>query len=120
MVYKAMPMRVAVAVALLLGSCALEQTSRGPSLEQMIIGRWRQIDGQVTMEFFREGAVIVAGSGGAMSAYYEFVDEHSIKIEPKFRTRAPRSDSRVWRLVVKGDELTVVEGKTTTRFRRER
>jgi hypothetical protein len=120
MVYKGIRMWMAVAIILVFASCAVEQKIPGPKLEQTIIGRWRQIDGQATMEFFREGAVIMVGSAGAMSAYYEFLDEHSVKIEPKFTTRAPRSNSRVWRLAVKGDELTVVEGKTATRFQRER
>lgn len=116
--------RIYIAVALvmspLLASCLVPPKGTGPPLERQLIGRWQQIDGPTTLEFFRRGTVVVANNENAMSAYFEFVGNDSVKIEPKFRSLVTKSDSMLWKISIKGDLLTIVEGEQTMRFRRQR
>lgn len=120
MVTKTTSIGIALAVGLMFASCSLERMSRAPKMEQSILGRWGEVNGPTTLEFFKQGTVIIATNEKATSAYYEFVDEESVKIEPKFRSREMKDDSKVWRVAIRGDQLTVVDGGKATRFQRQR
>ncbi|MBI2361669.1 MAG: hypothetical protein HYV04_22630 [Deltaproteobacteria bacterium] len=109
-----------VLMGILLASCSLGQMGGASKVEQSILGRWREINGPTTLEFFSHGTVIIATDQKATSAYYEFVDEQSVKIEPKFRSREMKNDSRVWRVAIRGDQLTVVDAGKAMRFQRQR
>ena len=111
---------IAIAVGLSLASCSLGQRTPAPNLETTIIGTWREVGGPTTMEFFREGTVIVTGQGRATTAYYEFVDEDTLKIEPKFRSKDSKSDSRIVKVSVRQDQLTLRDTAGATIFQREK
>lgn len=120
MLHKTIYIAVALLMSPLLASCSVPQKDTGPPLERQLIGRWRQINGPTTLEFFKRGTVVIADNETAMSAYFEFVGDKSVKIEPKFRSVPMKSDSRLWMISIRGDLLTIVEGEQRTRFRRQR
>lgn len=110
----------AIAVGLSLASCSLGQRSPAPNLEKVIVGTWREVSGPATIEFFKEGAVIIAGQGRATTAYYEFVDEDTLKIEPKFRSKDSKSDSRIVKVSIRQDQLTLRDAAGATIFQRQK
>ncbi|MBI2997659.1 MAG: hypothetical protein HYY46_04280 [Deltaproteobacteria bacterium] len=111
---------IAIAVALSLASCSLGQRSPAPNLEKTIIGTWREVSGPTTMEFFREGSVIIAGRGRATTAYYEFVEEDTLKIESKFRSKDNKSDTKVVKVSITRDQLTLRDAAGATIFQRQK
>lgn len=72
------------------------------------------------MEFFREGTVIITGEGRATTAYYEFVEEDALKIEPKFRFRDSESDSRIVKVSITQDRLTIGDAGSNVTFERQK
>lgn len=50
--------------------------------EDAIVGKWQQIDGTETVEFFKEGTITIDPDDmPSMSGNYSFIDKDRIKIE---------------------------------------
>ncbi len=47
--------------------------------ENRIIGKWKEIGGTETMEFFKTGAVRIADEKTSLEGSYAFIDENRIK-----------------------------------------
>lgn len=107
-------------IASSLSSCPLEQRSKAPQMERAIVGTWRQINGPASMQFFKEGTVVITNSGKATSAYFEFENDDTLKIEPKFRSKDSKDDIRVLRISIKEDQLTISDATGTTAFERQK
>lgn len=60
--------------SLLLISCS-------SNLESQIIGKWKEIDGTETIEFFKDGTVSVVDEDMPMGGDYKFVDDGHLRIE---------------------------------------
>ena len=63
-----------LSIAALLSSCAA-------SPEDKILGRWKEVDGTETMEFLKDGTVIVVDEGMSMAGTYKWIDNDRVKIE---------------------------------------
>lgn len=112
--------RFAIVIFFLLNSCSLEPWRRVPKMENAIVGTWRQIDGPASMQFFKEGTVIITNQGKASSAYYEFADEETLKIEPKFRSKDIKEDSKFMKISIVQDVLTLTDPVGTVRLQRQK
>ncbi|MEW6573252.1 MAG: hypothetical protein AB1374_06425 [Bacillota bacterium] len=55
--------------------------SCSPNPEKAIIGKWSEIDGTETIEFFKDGTLTVADEGMDMGGSYEFVEKNRIRVE---------------------------------------
>jgi len=49
--------------------------------EAAINGKWQEVGGTETVEFFKDGTVTFVESGMTMSGNYKFVDDERIRIE---------------------------------------
>lgn len=49
--------------------------------ENEILGKWKEIRGTETMEFFKDGTISVVNRGMSMGGSYKFVDKDRIKLE---------------------------------------
>jgi uncharacterized protein (DUF2147 family) len=64
---------VIVAIALL-SSCSLKP-------EDAIVGKWKETDGNETIEFFRDGTFIMADEELPIEGTYKFIDKDRIRIK---------------------------------------
>lgn len=49
--------------------------------EAVIIGKWDEIDGTETIEFFKDGTVTIVDKGISLSGNYKFIDDDHIRID---------------------------------------
>ncbi len=49
--------------------------------ENAIIGKWKEINGTGTIEFFKDGTVIAVDEGMSIGGSYKFIDKDRIKME---------------------------------------
>jgi uncharacterized protein (DUF2147 family) len=56
-------------------------TSCSPKPENPIVGKWKNIDGTETMEFFKDGTVSLVGKEMSLGGTYKFVDTNRMKLE---------------------------------------
>ncbi len=110
---------IASAVLIALASCSSAVKSRVANPENAILGKWREINGSATIQFFKEGTVILTGKGKTTTAYYKFFDEKHLKIEPKFSSKVTKDPSRLVKFSINQDQLTLGDSEGVTRFRRQ-
>ena len=63
-----------MAVGALLSSCAAKP-------EDALVGKWKEVGGTETMEFFKDGTVSIVDEGMSMAGSYRFVDKDRVKVE---------------------------------------
>jgi hypothetical protein len=71
--------------------------------ENAIVGKWSEIGGTETMEFFKDGTVSVVDKGMTMEGSYKFVEKDSIKLE--LGGLGALVGPIVAKVSIKGDEL---------------
>ena len=81
----------------LLASCS-------PKPEDAIVGKWSEIDGDRTMELFKDGTITVADTPMNMAGKYSFVDKDRIKVE--LGGLGALAGPNVVTVAIAGDELT--------------
>jgi len=83
------------------------------SLETSIVGKWNEIDGNETMEFFKDGTVSVNSGYVNTSGSYSLVDNDRIKLT--FNGLFALAGPVVADISVHGDEMaiTMPNGKTS-------
>ena len=116
------PIRFSIlaAVLIFLASCALAMQDKLPGLKTAIIGKWKEIGGPTTIQFFDGGTVILAGKEKTMTAYYKVVDEEHLRIEPKFSAKVSEDSARVVKFSIVRDQLTINDIlRKTTRFQKQ-
>lgn len=87
---------VAILILFLFVSC---------SLENAIIGKWSEIGGTETLEFFKDGTVVVVEFGMSMVGSYKFIDKDQIKLE--LGGLGVLVGPMVAKISIKGDEMTL-------------
>ncbi len=103
-----------------LASCSSGVKSRVANLENAILGKWREINGSATIQFFKEGTIILTEKGKTTTAYYKLFDEKHLKIEPKFSSKITKDPSRIVKFSINQDQLTLSDSEGVTRFRRQK
>jgi len=106
---------------LFLASCSITPTD--PSavpLEGVIVGKWREIGGTKTIQFFNEGTVISVSEDKATTAYYKVLDTEHLEIEPKYQLGAGLARTVIIRVSIHGDQLTLTDSGEILRFQREK
>ena len=86
------------------------------------MGKWRQVDGARTVQFFAEGSMITVDGPRAMAASYKILDDASLEVEPKYHLGARLTPVIVIKASITktGDELTLQDGAETVKYRREK
>jgi hypothetical protein len=123
-----------IAVFIILGFLPLSScspvASKSPLLETAIVGRWRQVggpsniqlfkDGSSTMQFFKEGTVIISG-GTSVTAWYDFPEDYQIRIQPKYGPKGGKEFGIIFQVSVGGDYLTLTDpsGNASAKFQRQ-
>ena len=74
--------------------------------ENPIVGKWREIGGTETIEFFKDGTVIVFSKGMTMGGSYKFVAKDRIKLE--LGGLGILAGPIVAKVSINGDELTFI------------
>lgn len=74
------------------------------SSESAIVGKWSEIGGTETIEFFKDGTVSVVDNGITMGGSYKFVEKDRIKLE--LSGLGALAGPIVAKVSIKGDELT--------------
>jgi hypothetical protein len=100
------------AVVALLSSCSSKP-------EDAIVGKWKELGGTETMEFFRDGTVSVVDEGMSMAGSYKFVDKDRVKVE--LGGLGALMGPVVARVSISGEDLswTMPDGKVS-RYKRSR
>ena len=111
---------IASVVLISLASCSSGVKSRVANPENAILGKWREINGSATIQFFKEGTVILTGKGKKTTSYYKLFDEKHLKIEPKFSSKVIKDPSRLVKFSINQDQLTLSDSEGVTRFRRQK
>jgi len=74
--------------------------------ENPIVGKWREIGGTETIEFFKDSTVIVFSKGMTMGGSYKFVAKDRIKLE--LGGLGILAGPIVAKVSINGDELTFI------------
>ena len=111
-------------------SCS-PMNSRSSFLQTAIVGKWKEINGPgnirffkdapSTIQFYKEGTVIIMGKKSSLTAWYEFLDEEQLRIEPKFGPGDTKGLGIIVKASIVEDYLTLTDpnGHATSRFQRE-
>ena len=87
--------------------------------EDAIIGKWSEIDGDRTMELFKDGTITVADTPMNMAGKYTFVDRDRIKVE--LGGLGALAGPYVATVAISGDELTwTMPDGDVSKYRREK
>jgi hypothetical protein len=89
------------------------------ALEDGIIGKWREVGGKKTVQFFREGIMISVNESESVTAFYKFDDQGKLEIEPKYRLGAGPRRAEVIQLSIDGDQLTLTDSKGKLKYKKE-
>jgi len=73
--------------------------------ENDIVGKWSEIGGKETIEFFKDGTVSVFSEGIAMGGSFRFFEKDRIKLE--FGGLGALAGPILAKVSIKGDELTL-------------
>ena len=94
-------------VAVLLGAVA----SCGSTPAHAIVGKWKQVDGQEVLEFFKDGTLTTTYDNSVET--YRFLDENRMRVE------GAGKPAMVLTVSITGDELKITypKGNTTTHQR---
>lgn len=76
------------------------------SPEKAIVGRWTEVGGDETMEFFKEGTINVSGQL-TMAGTYKWLDKDRIKLE--LGGIGALAGPVVLQVAIKSDELTLTD-----------
>lgn len=101
---------VSVFLFLLIMSCAMTPK---------VVGKWREIGKDATLEFFKDGSFkAVDNQGMAVSGKYTLLKDEKVKFEILYPGSSP--DIVTGKLIVRKDELILSseEDKETERYRR--
>jgi hypothetical protein len=95
-----------VCIVTLLSSCSSKP-------ENKIVGKWKEIGGTETMEFFKDGTVSVVDNKISLKGSYQFIDEKRIKF--KLGGLGPLAGPIVEKVSFSGGELvlTMPDGKVS-------
>ena len=102
----------------LFAACTLPSKEVGTPLDWGLLGRWRELGGTKTLQFFGGGTLITKQGSKSTSSFYRIVDERSIEIDPKYapHTKLNKSASRVVQATIHGNELTLIESGKSLKF----
>lgn len=95
------------AVLIFVASCSLTGQDKLPGLKTAIIGKWKEVDGPTTIQFFDRGTMVLAGKEKTMTAYYKVLDEEHLRIEPKFSAKVSEDSAKIVKFSIVRDELTI-------------
>ncbi len=111
---------IVAALLIFLASCALAKQDKLPGWKTAIIGKWKEIDGPTTIQFFDSGTVILAGKKKTMTAYYKVLDEEHLRIEPKFSAKVSEDPAKIVKFSIVRDQLTINDLlQKPTRFQKQ-
>jgi hypothetical protein len=91
----------------------------GVTPAEAILGKWRNISGKETVEFFKDGTLQFISDGSPMGGDYKIVDDSHIRVA--FGGFAGLAGPMVWQFAISGEQLTLTlpDGKVA-RYRRVR
>lgn len=49
--------------------------------EDAVIGKWKEVSGTETIEFFKDGTITIVDKGMSMSGNYKFIDNEHIRMD---------------------------------------
>jgi hypothetical protein len=105
---------LALAFIVLMGVLHLASCS---STESAIIGKWQEIGGEETMEFFKDGTITGTALGMSFGGKYNFVDKDRIKIE--LGGIGAIVGPRVVKVEISGNELSMTDSNgKVSKYRR--
>ena len=97
--------------------CAVLLSSCCSGTKSAVVGKWEEIGGTETIEFFKEGTITVVQGKLVVSGNYEFVDDKKIRIE--FGGLYGLDGPQVCEISVSKDKLTLTEPNgDVTRYQR--
>jgi len=111
---------LSIVVAVVLGACSTTAPEAKTPLTKALVGKWRQVDGTRTVQFFAEESMITVDGPRAMAASYKILDDASLEVEPKYHLGARLTPVIVIKASITGDELTLQDGTEKVKYRRER
>ena len=111
---------LSIVAAVVLSACSMTAPEAKTPLAQAIVGKWRQIDGTRTVQFFSEGTMITVHGQRAMTASYKVLDNASLEVEPKYHLGAGLTPTVVMKASITRDELTLTDSAETVKYQREK
>jgi hypothetical protein len=112
---------IAVAVLISIASCSLAKQDKVPQMKKAIIGKWKEINGPASIQFFEGGTVILTGKEKTMTAYYKVMDEEHLRIEPKFSAQVSEDPGRLVKFSIVRGHLTIDDLlEKSTRFQKQK
>lgn len=103
---------VIICIVAMLSSCSSKP-------EKAIVGKWKEIGGSETMEFFKDGTLSIADDSVYFGGNYKFIDKDSIKME--LGGSGAMAGPVVARVSITGEELTItMPGDEASKFRKSK
>lgn len=85
--------------------------------QKNIVGKWQDVQGTESMEFFKDGTVTAKAGGMSLGGKYSFVDDERIKIE--LGGMGALAGPTIAKVAISGNELTLTdENDKPTKYRR--
>ena len=111
---------LSIVVAVVLSACSMTAPEAKTPLAKAIVGKWRQVGGTRTVQFFTEGTMIAVHGQRALTASYKVLDDTSLEIEPKYHLGARLTPVVVMKASITRDDLTLTDSTETVKYRREK
>jgi hypothetical protein len=87
------------------------------SLKSSIVGKWQEIGGSETIEFFKDGTISLTSHGISLNGKYTFIEDDRIKVE--FGGLGSIAGPILYRASISSGELTLNDSKgKTSKFAR--
>ena len=111
---------ILVAISISVAACTVVKEDKVPELTNAIVGKWREIHGPATIQFFEEGTVILTGKDKTLTAYYKVLNNEQLRIEAKFNPKAAYDPGRIVNFSIHQDQLTISDPQETTRYKKQK
>ncbi|MGH7829823.1 MAG: hypothetical protein ACREP8_06555 [Candidatus Binatia bacterium] len=108
-----------IIAGVLLSACSTTAPEVKAPLKTAIVGKWRQVDGTRTVQFFTEGTMISVTGQRALAASYKVLDDATLEVEPKYHMGATLAPTILIKATFAKDVLTLTDSKETVKYRRE-
>lgn len=103
-------------LALLIAVLAMSAACGGSRPQSAIVGKWQQVGGGETIEFYKDGTVTATSMGLPVTGNYKFVDGSHIRIELGgiWAIGGPQ----IFEVSIVGNRLTLKTSYLTTEYTR--
>jgi len=88
----------------------------GKSKEESIVGKWQEVGGNQSMEFFKDGTVIAIEEGLSLTGKYEFINDNQFKME--FKDFGELLGTIIAQMSDSGDEFSLTALRKIEKYRR--